>query len=300
MQATAPGQLFIGTPLQGRVSKRWAVPVAARFSQPSHGVSIILIGIETELFDRAFHDIRSDRDPIISLVRRDGVLLARSATHPLELGVSVAQSPVFTQGLKVSPQGVLPSSSVATDHIPRLLAYGAMNNYPLVIVAGEPVEAIEAPTWQKIRIVASLLLLIMLVTLFRSWRSLKLLAALRASQEELARLAGIDELTGLKTVGSFSTFVPRKLSGPGVIHSRWRFLKLISTFSSASTMPMVTRRATPCCRRLPGLASNVCAMWILLAVWAARSLACCCPIRMPREPCVWPNALWQRQRLARC
>lgn len=203
VQATAPGQLFIGTPLQGRVSKRWAVPVAARFSQPSHGVSIILIGIETELFDRAFHDIRSDRDPIISLVRRDGVLLARSATHPLELGVSVAQSPVFTQGLKVSPQGVLPSSSVATDHIPRLLAYGAMNSYPLVIVAGEPVEAIEAPTWQKIRIVASLLLLIMLVTLFRSWRSLKLLAALRASQEELARLAGIDELTGLKNRRQF-------------------------------------------------------------------------------------------------
>jgi diguanylate cyclase (GGDEF)-like protein len=203
VQANPPRQLFISVPVQGRASGRWVVPVAARFSQPSHGVSTILIGIETELFDRAFRDIRTDRDPMISLVRRDGILLVRSATRPLELGISVAQSPVFTQGLKVSPQGVLPTTSAATDHIPRLLAYGVMSNYPLVVVAGESIEAIEAPTWRKIRIVAGLLLTIMLVTLFRSWRSLKLLAALRASQEELARLAGIDELTGLKNRRQF-------------------------------------------------------------------------------------------------
>jgi diguanylate cyclase (GGDEF)-like protein len=203
VQANAPGQLFISVPVQGRASGRWVVPVAARFSQPSHGVSIILIGIETELFDRAFHDIRSDKDPTISLVRRDGILLARSAARPVDLGISVAKSPVFTQGLVANPQGVVLTTSATTDRIPRLMAYGEMRNYPLVVVAGESIEAIEAPTWRKIRIVASLLLIIMLATLFRSWRSLKLLAALRASQEELARLAGIDELTGLKNRRQF-------------------------------------------------------------------------------------------------
>lgn len=195
--ANAPGRIFVGVPLQGRVTGRWAVPLAARFNQPSKGVAVILIAIETDLFDRAFRNILSDNDPTISLLRLDGILLARSATHPLDLGISLAQSPVFTQGLKASPQGVLPTTSAATDHIPRLLAYGVMNNYPLVVVAGESIEAIEAPAWRKIRIVAGLLLLIMLLTLLRSWRSLKLLAALRASQQELARLAGIDELTGL-------------------------------------------------------------------------------------------------------
>jgi diguanylate cyclase (GGDEF)-like protein len=195
--ASVDGKVFIGAPFQGRATGRWAVPVAARFSRASHGLGVILVAIETDLIDRAFGAIRSDKDPTISLVRRDGILLARSATRPLDLGISVAQSPVFTEGLVAKPHGVVLTASATTDHIPRMMAYGEMSGYPLVIVADESIEAIEAPSWRAIRMIAALLFLITLLTLFCSWRSLTLLAALRASQDELARHAGIDELTGL-------------------------------------------------------------------------------------------------------
>jgi diguanylate cyclase (GGDEF)-like protein len=191
------GRGFIGTPAKGRVTGRWVVPVAARLSQPSHGIAVILIAIETDLFDRAFAAIRSDKDPTISLVRRDGILLARSATRPLDLGISVAHTSLFSRELAVSPQGVTTTSSPATDRIPRLLAYGVMSSYPLVVVAGESIAAIDAPVWRTVMIIAVLLLLITAFTLFRAWRSLLLLAALRASQEELTRFANLDELTGL-------------------------------------------------------------------------------------------------------
>lgn len=71
--------------------------------------------------------------------------------------------------------------------------------------------AIDAPEWRKIGVVATLLLLTLL-TLYCSWRSLALLAALRASQDELSRLAGIDELTGLKSRRHFLDICAEEIS----------------------------------------------------------------------------------------
>jgi diguanylate cyclase (GGDEF)-like protein len=110
---------------------------------------------------------------------------------------------VFTQGLVASPQGVVLTSSATTDHVPRLLAYGEMSNYPLVVVAGQSIAAIEAPAWRAIGIIAASLLLITAFTLFRAWRSLLQLTALRASQEEFARFANLDELTALASRRQF-------------------------------------------------------------------------------------------------
>ncbi len=195
--AGTPGQIVIGVTFKGGATGQWSVPVSARLSRPSHGIGVILVAIETDLFDRAFAAIRFEKNQTIGLVRRDGILLARSAERPLDLGISIAQSPVFTQGLAAKPQGVVTTASTATDNVPRLMAYGEMSNYPLVVLAGEPIAAIEAPAWRAIWMVASAVLLISLFTLFRSWRSLTQLAALRATQEELARFASLDELTGL-------------------------------------------------------------------------------------------------------
>lgn len=206
------GQMVIGAPFKGRMTGRSLVPVAARFSRPSYGIAVILIAIETELLDRAFSTIHADKDPTISLVRRDGILLARTATRPIDLGISVVKSPVFTQGLAVSPQGVVLTTSATTDRIPRLMAYGEMKNYPLVVVAGESIAAIEAPVWRSIWILATLLLLITAFTLFRAWRSLLFLAALRASQEELVRFANLDELTGLANRRQFLDVCAEEIS----------------------------------------------------------------------------------------
>lgn len=73
------------------------------------------------------------------------------------------------------------------------------------------IAAIDAPAWRTIGIVAALLLLTLL-TFYCSWRSLLLLAALRASQDELSRLAGIDELTGLTNRRQFLDICAEEIS----------------------------------------------------------------------------------------
>jgi len=196
MAASAP-RIVVGAPLQGRATGRWSVPLAMRLSRPAHGLAVICVAVEIERFNRVFDAVRIDGDSVIALARRDGILLARSATQPVDLGVSLAQGAVFAQGLPRAPRGVLTTSASATDGIPRLLAYGAMSTYPLVLIVGDSLAAIDTPLWRAVGTLAAVLLLVTLVVVFSAWRSLSLLAAVRASQQELSRLASTDALTGL-------------------------------------------------------------------------------------------------------
>lgn len=195
--AAPPGHIFIGQTIKGRASGRWQVPVATRLSRPSHGIVLVFIGIESGILSRVFDAVRRDKDSVVSVIRRDGILLARSSVRPVELGVSYAAFPLFTEGLAKAPRGVMLAPSSRTDGVPRMIAYGEMEGYPLVTLVGESVRSIDAPLWQLIWLIAGLLVPATAVVLISAWRSIMLLAALHRREQALARLATTDDLTGL-------------------------------------------------------------------------------------------------------
>lgn len=195
--ASPPGQLVIGQTIQGRASGKWQMPVATRLTRPSHGIVLIFVGIETGVFSRVFDEIRTDQDAVVSIIRRDGILLARSSARPIDLGISFANFPLFTEGLAKAPRGVMLVPSARTDGVPRMIAFGVMARYPLITLVGESVHAIDAPLWRMIWIIAALLLPVTLAVLFCAWHGIALLTALRLREEELSRLATTDDLTGL-------------------------------------------------------------------------------------------------------
>ena len=192
-----PGQVFINPPLLGRAGERWVIPVVARLRQPSHAVSVIVVALDSELFNRVFDAIRLDEESVISLLRSDGVLLALSGAQPGDLGIPLIDSPVFTQGLATAPRGIVFDPQALPDRIPRLQAFGEMSDYPLVVVVGASLKSIDAPRLRTLRVAFGLLLLVTLVVLFGSWRSLRLLGELHRRDEALQYLASTDELTGL-------------------------------------------------------------------------------------------------------
>ena len=201
--AAPPGQIAIGQAIKGRASGLWQIPIATRLNQPTHGVALVFVGIEVDLFNRIFDAVRSNKDSVVSVIRRDGILLARSSARPVELGVSYATFPLFTQGLAKGPRGVMLAPSTRTDGVPRMIAFGEMERYPLITLVGESVNSIDAPLWRTIWTIAGLLILVTLVVLFGAWRSLLLLAALRRREEALSRLATTDDLTGLSNRRQF-------------------------------------------------------------------------------------------------
>ena len=141
-----PGTISISAPIRGRSSGRWVIVVATRLSRASHGVVMAVVAIEQSVFNSAFDRARLGADGSISLVRRDGVLLARSATDSGELGKDLSQSVVFTEGLAYGKEGLIFSEGHLTDGVPKLISYAALDRYPLVVTAGVASHAIPRAT----------------------------------------------------------------------------------------------------------------------------------------------------------
>jgi len=187
-----PGQLSVSSPYVGRATSHHAVSVATRLTKPSHGLSVVYIAIELDMLEEVFAKARSHQDGVITLIRKDGIILARSASEKIEVGRSVADGPVFRQGLSQSDHGVLFTPSSITDHIPRLVAFGALDRYPLVVAVGAGYDDIMAEPKAAIMRVAVILLLVSLLLLLARWKIISGLDALTASRAQL--LASHDHL----------------------------------------------------------------------------------------------------------
>lgn len=192
----APGEIFISAPFLGRVVNKWAVAVATRLSKPSHGVSVVFVAIELSVFDNAFENARLPEGGAISLIRGDGILLARSGTSPVELGIDMSRAPTFTEGLAHADHGVIFTPASLTDNVPKLVAYGRVSNYPVVIAVSESISAIERVARRNIYTVAIALFVVTVVTLLARWRVLLLLEKLADNRRMLGVLASQDHLTG--------------------------------------------------------------------------------------------------------
>ncbi len=68
----------------------------------------------------------------VTLLRTDGVMLARWPRAPDEIGKSVMSADVIARGLAKSQEGILRKISVS-DHTARIYAYEKLKNYPLLI-----------------------------------------------------------------------------------------------------------------------------------------------------------------------
>ena len=92
-------------------------------------------------------------------------------------------------------QGVIVTQASYTDNIPKLLAYGRIAKYPLVVAVSESIGAIEQETRRNAYTVAVALLVITLAALLARWRVLLLFEKLSDNRRMLGVLASQDHLT---------------------------------------------------------------------------------------------------------
>lgn len=159
----SPGTISISGPIRGRVAGHWVIVVATRLSQPAHGVVMIVVSIELSIFNSAFDRFRLGAGGSISLLHRDGTLLARSATDPGELGKNLSQSVVFTEGLAHGKEGLIFSEGRLTDGIPKLISYVALDSYPLVVTVDMPRRDIVEATHGTIAAAGVVVLISLLI-----------------------------------------------------------------------------------------------------------------------------------------
>lgn len=134
--------LVISEPVFGRVTQRWTI----QFSRPIRDergqfAGLMVMAVPPPLLEAVYNDIELGADGVVTLVRNDGQVLARSADfervvkHPLAAWPAIAQ-----QG---SSAGEFVARGV--DGVERYFSYRKLEDYGIAVLVGHSVSTVMAP-----------------------------------------------------------------------------------------------------------------------------------------------------------
>ena len=133
--------LFLSAPVQNRGTGEWTFYLARKLrGVDGRLIGIAIVGIRCEYFQHFYEAIDSAREGVVvTLLRRDGLLLARQPPVDSYVGKSMAASPLFQLLANTgndAPRTALisgPRSIAPADSGPRLIAPTLSRSYPTVV-----------------------------------------------------------------------------------------------------------------------------------------------------------------------
>jgi diguanylate cyclase (GGDEF)-like protein len=141
-------QLYIGAPITGRISGKLAIELTRRVSNPDGSFDgVVVTSLDLSQLETFFSSLEIGHGGVVSLVRLDGMVLARGGPDGLTGrfdGLSIATSPLFA-ALRHSPAGTYwnsSTSSVQFDDISRLMFYRVVPELPMVAIVGMATQSI--------------------------------------------------------------------------------------------------------------------------------------------------------------
>lgn len=133
--------LYVSVPVFGRVTKQWAIQFTRPVFREGRFAGLIIVAVPPPALEEVYRDIELGRDGVITLVRNDGQILARTNDLARRVGVSLAGHPSVDPALP--PAGSFRGTGVV-DGVPRFISYRRLKAYPLTIIVGQSVQSVLA------------------------------------------------------------------------------------------------------------------------------------------------------------
>jgi diguanylate cyclase (GGDEF)-like protein len=188
-------ELVIGKPVEDRIARAWLIPVSRRIGG-GQGVpgNVVIAYVSIDYLHQILKDLELGPDGSITLIRTDGIVLARRPFSTAYMGRDVSKSPLFSENLFVRSAGMYETVSVA-DGIPRIFAFRRLERLPLVVTVGTSKNDVvalwagEAERDAAIAVCGVTLLLIFGIFLSREIRRRDQVEAALTQSDERLRLA---------------------------------------------------------------------------------------------------------------
>ncbi|MBC7585983.1 MAG: GGDEF domain-containing protein [Tardiphaga sp.] len=170
-------------------------------------IGVVAGMVRYSYFDELVAGLHLQPDDVVSVVRQDGLQIMRAPLDMAVIGTDVSRLPVVQQAL-----AALSGSHVATsavDGIERLYVWRDARN-PLIVIVGRSTRAIFADWRREALVIAGAmgaLFLLVLAVLLLLMREMKKRAGI---EDEMARLAITDALTGLGNRRHFDATLARE------------------------------------------------------------------------------------------
>jgi signal transduction histidine kinase len=177
----------IGDPVLSRVTGNWGLPISYPLTRRNGGMAVIFATVEMPVLDELYDKIRPKPNGSISLIRGDGVILARTPFVENLLGTPIAPYVMGWRSIvKAMPQGILVRRAL-TDDEDRIIAFRNIDDPDLVVSVsarqGDVLTSWSADLWWRAIITA--LMLVAIATI--ASRLLFVLRRLGDAQAELDR-----------------------------------------------------------------------------------------------------------------
>jgi signal transduction histidine kinase len=134
--------LFIGPPVVSRSNKTFFVPMSRPILRAGQFAGVVVAAFEPPRMEDFYKSLGLGNAAAVTLMHRDGELIARSPHQESKVGTSMADSPLFSNAaLGRHEVGTLTGKSVI-DGITRILSYRVIDGMPLVVSVGVDEESV--------------------------------------------------------------------------------------------------------------------------------------------------------------
>ena len=132
--------LYTGSSLKTKRAGPNVIPLSRRINHPDGSFAgIVFIGLNPEYFLSFYKKIDLGENQLISLVGKDGIVLARQSGNNLDFGQTMYRSSLWENVQSGQPHG-----SYITKNPPegakRIISYRALAEYPLVLAVGKDAQ----------------------------------------------------------------------------------------------------------------------------------------------------------------
>jgi len=184
LKEAQPGRIVVSTPVESRVNGKTVIPLVRGVADPASPVATILTAIDVEALERLYNGFRVKNGGAITLLRADGLVLARSPHLPGAVGQILDNDPTFLRFSGKAERGTFSEIS-PLDGLARMAAFSVVKPYGLAVVVSMSREEILAPWWRRVEVGIVTLLAVSGVILGGTMLVLRLLSQLEREAQSL-------------------------------------------------------------------------------------------------------------------
>jgi PAS domain-containing protein len=159
-------RLFIAPPYRSVAGDKWFTAASRRLSNPDGSFAgVVAAPLDQSYFLKLYRSIDLGKGGSITLLHREGRLLARQPEQKDAVGKSFADTPLLTTFLPASETGTFESTS-PIDHIARIVGYKAVSGLPMVLIVTYARSDVLAPWYRHLYMFGPLVVAIVSIILF--------------------------------------------------------------------------------------------------------------------------------------
>ena len=159
-------RLFISPPYRSAAGDKWFTAASRRLNNPDGSFAgIVTAPLDQSYFLKLYRSIDLGKGGSVSLLHREGRLLAREPESKDSIGKSFADIPLLTKHLPISETGTFESTS-PVDGVARVGGYKAVPGLPLILIVTYARSDVLAPWYRHLYTFGPMVVAIVFVILF--------------------------------------------------------------------------------------------------------------------------------------